>query len=192
MNKYIFHGGGSAQDGVGNNSFFEELVKDAPENGTVLLVYFASREDDYSDRVAYDTEKCKSATNKKLSVVVANKDDFVKQVLEADVIYLRGGSTEKLITALKEYPELESVLTNKQKTIAGSSAGAYELSTYFSSHYEDIAASGLGIVPVRVITHYESKKMPPREGAIEALKNTAQELPLITLRETEWEVFMSK
>lgn len=191
MNKYIFHGGGSAKNVTSNNTFFHELVKDAPENGIVLLVYFASREDDYSDRIAYDTEKYKAATNKKLTVMIAHKDDFIKQALEADVIYLRGGSTEKLITTPKEYPELEKVLVNKPKTIAGSSAGAYALSTYFSSHYEDIAASGLGIVPVRVITHYESEKMSPRAGAIEALRNTARELPLITLRETEWEVFLS-
>lgn len=192
MNKYIFHGGGSTKGEIGNQTFFRELVKDVPENGTVLLVYFASREDDYTERMMYDTEKCNESTSKKLNIVVANKANFIQQVLSADAIYLRGGSTEKLINTLKEYPDFTNSLQNKNITVAGSSAGAYALSTLYSSHYEDIAAEGLGIVPVRVVTHYLSEKMPPREEAIKILKKTKQELPLVTLEETEWEIFNSK
>ncbi len=192
MNKYIFHGGRSTKDVVGNKTFFQEFVSDIPDNGTVLLVYFASREDDNTDRIAHDTQKCKNAAQKNLNVIVANKDSFIEQVLVADAVYLRGGSTEKLINILKEYPEFIDSLRNKEKTVAGSSAGAYALATYFSSHYEDGVAQGLAIVPVRVITHYESEQMPPNASSVENLKNTAQELPLITLREAEWQVFCSE
>lgn len=104
----------------------------------------------------------------------------------ADVVYFSGGSTENLLTALRNYPNLKEKLEGK--TVAGSSAGAYALSTFFSSHYEDKAVEGLGIAPVRVDTHFESETMPPKPGAIESLKNIAQGLKLIVLKEGEWKV----
>lgn len=128
----------------------------------------------------------KCADGKKLSFVIATPEDFLSQVAVADTVYLRGGSTQKLLDVLKTYPNLKEHF--KKKTIAGSSAGAYVLSTFYSSHYEDTAAKGLGIVPVRVVTHYESEKMPPKAGAIEALKNIANDLPLIILKEGEWKI----
>lgn len=187
MTKFIFHGGGIDPKTKSNDSFYKELVKDVPEGGTVLLVYFASRTDDNTDRIDLDTEKCKEfAEGKSLHITVATPENFISQISAASAIWFRGGSTNKLLAALRAYPNLKEQLI--AKTVAGSSAGAYALSSYFSSHYEDIAAKGLGIVPARVITHLGSATMPPRPGAIEALKNTAQELPLIELHEGEWRV----
>jgi peptidase E len=191
MNKYIFHGGCSTQENNDNTTFFAEVVKEIPKDGTLLLVYFAARNDDYTERIAFDSRKYRNATDTDFNIEVATRENFIHQVKDADCIYLRGGSTEKLINTLKEYPEFRSALKNKSKTVAGSSAGAYALSTYFSSHYKNSASDGLGIVPVRVITHFESEKMPPKAGAVETLKNTAAELPLIILKEAEWEIFCS-
>ncbi|HEY0964609.1 MAG TPA: Type 1 glutamine amidotransferase-like domain-containing protein [Candidatus Paceibacterota bacterium] len=188
MTKYIFHGGGTRKDSSNNDTFYAEFVKDIPDNGVLLLVYFASRTDDNSERIAYDTQKCEEFSNgKKFDIQVATMSDFIAQVSEADAIYFRGGSTEKLLNTLKQFPYLKPYFENKHKTVAGSSAGAYVLSTLYSSHYEDVAAPGLGIVPVRVITHYKSEKMPPKEGAVKALGETRQELQLITLEEGEWQ-----
>jgi peptidase E len=189
MNKYIFHGGGATQEKNTNETFFAEVVKNIQDGGTLLLVYFASRDDDYTERTKFDTEKFTKATLLDINIEVATKENFIAQVKEADAIYLRGGSTDKLINTLREYPDFESVLKSKPKTVAGSSAGAYALSTYFSSHYDDVVANGLGIVPVKVVTHFESKKMPPKPGAVEALRNIAEELPLIIVKESEWSVF---
>ena len=189
MTKYIFHGGGTRKESGNNDSFYAELVKDIPEHGLLLLVYFASRTADNSERIAYDTQKCREFSNgKDFDVEVATIGEFINQITKADAIYFRGGSTEKLLNTLKQFSDLKSCFENKTKTVAGSSAGAYVLSTLYSSHYEDIAAPGLGIVPVRVITHFRSEKMPPKEGAIEALKETRQDLGLITLEEGEWKV----
>jgi len=187
MTKYIFHGGGVNPETGANDSFYTELMKDLPDGGTVLLVYFASRTDDNSERIAYDTETCKKFTTvENVSVNVASEENFIEEAKEADVIYLRGGSTEKLLDTLREYPNLKEVFENKNKTVAGSSAGAYALSTLYSCHYIDRAAEGLGIVPVRVVTHYESTKMPPKDGSVEILNETRTELDLIILKEGEW------
>jgi peptidase E len=191
MNKYIFHGGCTTQGNETNKAFFSEVVKNISNGETLLLVYFASRDDNYTEKIESDTERFKEVAVSSINIEVATKENFINQVKEADAIYLRGGSTEKLISTLREYPDFESALKSKPKTVAGSSAGAYALSTYFSSHYEDIADKGLGIVPVRVVTHYKSEKMPPKSGAVEALKATAEELPLIITEETQWSVFPS-
>ena len=188
MTKYIFHGGGTGKKSGNNNSFYMELVKDIPKNGLLVLVYFASRTEDNSDRIAYDTQKCREfAGGKNFDVQVATTDNFIEAITKADAIYFRGGSTEKLLNTLKKFANLKPYFENKSKTVAGSSAGAYALSTLYSSHYEDNASPGLEIVPVKVITHYKSETMPPKEGAIKILKDTRQDLQLITLEEGEWE-----
>ncbi len=187
--KYIFHGGGARIESDSNTDFYRELVKDVPEDGTVLFVYFASRGDDYNERLMHDREQCiKVSEGKNLSFLVATEEVFIEQVAKADAIYLRGGSTQKLLDSLKGYPNLRKHFEGK--IVAGSSAGAYVLSTFYSSHYEDVASEGLAIVPVGVVTHFQSEKMPPKAGAVEALKNTAQDLRLIILREGEWEVVL--
>lgn len=187
MTKFIFHGGGIGSAANSNDSFYAELVKDIPQNGTVLLVYFASRTDNTDKRALYDEQKCKAFATSGISVIVATLENFSEQIDKADAVFLRGGSTEKLLAALRQYPNLQDKFLGK--TIAGSSAGAYALSTYFSSHYRDIAQEGLGIAPVRVVTHFGSTTMPPRPGAIEALKHTAENLPLIICSEGEWKAF---
>jgi peptidase E len=188
MTKYIFHGGGTRKESGNNDSFYTELMKDVPTDGVVLLVYFASRTEDNSDRIAYDSEKCKKFSDgRSFRIEVATMETFIDQVTNADAIYFRGGSTEKLLNTLKQFPELKSAFENKDKTVAGSSAGAYALSTWYSSHYENIAAPGLGIVPVRVVTHFKSETMPPKDDAIKVLQMTHPELPLITLEEGAWE-----
>jgi len=188
MTKYIFHGGCVQPESISNNAFYAEFVKDVPGGGMVLLVYFASRTDDVSARIAYDIEQCqKFSIGKSIKFEVASLDNFMESAASADAIFFRGGSTEKLLNTLSQFPDLKSVFENKDKTVAGSSAGAYVLSTLYSSHYEDKAEPGLGIVPVRVVTHYQSEKMPPMIGAVEALKKAANNLPLIILKEGDWE-----
>lgn len=188
MTKFIFHGGGASQQTALNDSFYKELVKDVPQNGTVLLVYFASRSNDNSERIKYDIDKCNEFSEFSLNFTVATLEGFTDQIAVADVIYLRGGSTEKLLNVLKQYQNLKEKFVGK--TVAGSSAGAYVLSSYYSSHYEDIVQKGLGIVHVRVVTHLDSKTMPPRPDAVEVLKRTATELELILLKEGEWQIVL--
>ncbi len=187
MAKYILHGGGAQRESQNNDSFYAELVKDVPIAGTLLLVYFASRTDDYSEKLAYDFQKFEAISNgKKFKIEVATIDTFIDQITKANVIYFRGGSTDKLIHTLKQFSGLKQTFKNSNKTIAGSSAGAYALSTWYASHYEDSAVVGLGIVPVRVVTHFKSETMPPKQAAIENLKEVHTDMPLIILEEGEW------
>jgi len=79
------------------------------------------------------------------------------------------------------------------KTIAGSSAGAYVIGKYSAFHDDESGGKirkGLGLLPLRVVTHYESLDMPPNPEAFELLKNTEPEIELVLLRDFEWKVYM--
>lgn len=189
MATYILHGGFERADNELNNTFYQELVKDIPDNGTLLLVYFASTHSDEENQQLYEdhTKKIRSLTNKNIKFELATEKDFVDQVRHADVIHMRGGHTPKLLSILRNYPELPSLFATK--TVGGSSAGAYALAKYGPGHSEKGIREGLGLVPTRLICHYESKELPPDLESCNELTTMALELELVKLRDFEWRVF---
>jgi len=78
------------------------------------------------------------------------------------------------------------------KTVAGSSAGAYALARFGASHDEAEVREGLGLVPIRIVCHYESTELPPNAESVSLLKNTAPELELVFLKDFEWKVLSCK
>ena len=193
MTKFIFHGGTTQLDVESNRSFYREIIKDIPEGGTVLLVYFASRATDAEtneEKMKSDIERFQNQSEgKRLHFVMATREEFINQLSQADAMYIRGGSTAQLMEILRSYPDLKPY--TEGKVLAGSSAGAYALSTFYDSHYEDLVLEGLALAPVRVVCHCNSVKMKPREKSVQLLKETTPELELILLNDCEWKVFLS-
>ncbi len=189
MTKYILHGGFSRKDNESNRALFAELVSDVPDGGTVLLVYFASESgDDIGRRFTNHQQQILSQANgESLQLVLADEMDFKVQVEKADAVYFNGGSTLKLLTTLEQFPHLNELFVGK--TVAGSSAGAYVLATYGAAHSGEHIRKGLGLVPVRVVCHYESPELPPSPTSLEEIEKTASELELVILRDYEWRVF---
>ncbi len=188
MTKFILHGGFTRKENESNRSFFEEFARDIPNGGDALMVYFASREEDTTATFQDQSRRIlEQAHGKEFTFVHATKEHFLEQVKQADAIYFHGGSTNKLIAVLRTYPDLTPLIEGK--TIAGSSAGAYALARYGASHSEDVMREGLGLIPLRVVCHYESKELPPAPGAVEVLRKTAQDLELVLLKDCEWKLF---
>lgn len=191
MTKYILHGGFTRKDNDLNRTFFEEVVRDVPDGGTILLVYFASKGLDELEKSAEDaTNFQKQSHEKNLTFLLANEKDFMEQVKKADAIYMRGGSTPKLLEILRKYPDLKECLDGK--TFAGSSAGAYAIGCYSPFHDDESGGEvrkGLGLLPLRVVCHYESPDLPPNPRALASLKNMTPELELLLLKDFEWKVF---
>lgn len=188
MTKFILHGGFTRKDNGLNHAFHEEFARGIPAGGTVLHVYFASRSDDTSE--VFEEHKrniIEHAHGKNLNFLFATKENFLDQITQSDAVQLHGGSTNKLLTVLRTYPDLKPLVENK--TVAGSSAGAYALARFGASHSEEIVRKGLGLVPLRVVCHYESPDLPPNAASVSALKNTAQDLELVLLKDFEWKVF---
>lgn len=192
MTKYILHGGFTSTDNELNRTFYREITRDVPDSGTVLLCYFASKDEDNFRRFEEDSQRIKEqAEDKNLKFIQANEEDFIEQLRQADALYMRGGSTPKLLGVLKKYDNLKDLL--KDKTVAGSSAGAYVIGQYSAFHDDESGGKvreGLGLLPIRIVTHYESKDLPPNPEALEILKDTAPDKEMVLLRDFEWKVFV--
>ena len=185
--KYILHGGFTRVNNDLNRTFFGEITRDVPDGGTVLLVYFASEQNDDHEKEKEDEAKLKEQSRgKNLKFLVAIQEDFLRQLAQADAVYIRGGSTEKLLDTLRTYHDLKSSVEGK--TIAGSSAGAYAIARFGAAHRSEDVREGLGLLPLRVVCHYESADYPPNPRSLEKLKGTATELDLLLLRDYEWKV----
>jgi len=156
MTKYVLHGGFTHVVNSTNSDFYRELLADGPKHTKILLVYFA-REDDQvetqylKDKLCFEREN----SDKQLTFEIANVATFPNQINQADVIFISGGSTLKALHILSGFLNLNQLFTNK--TVAGESAGAYVLSTYFYSKTTNGLFLGLGLVPVKTICHYNGE-----------------------------------
>lgn len=191
MTKYILHGGYTSTDSESNRTFYAEITRDVSDGGIVLLCYFAAKDVDNSGRFKEDSERIKERSGgKNFTFLIADEMNFIEQVKQADVLYIRGGSTPKLLGVLRKYPDLKEHLEGK--TVAGSSAGAYAIGRYSPFHDDESggeAREGLGLLPFRIVCHYESADLPPNPKALSSLENMAQELELVFLKDFEWKVF---
>lgn len=183
--KFILHGGfnrdrNKPEEDV--DKFYAEILKDAPEEPTILLVCFARD----IDKVPAATAKVIDAFERVqrqggLHFEIAREDDFEEQVKSADVVYLHGGTTLKLLTALKKFPNLRELF--KGKTIAGDSAGANVLGKFcYSPHANDVL-EGLGILPLKIIPHFCEEYRGKVDGVGEGLE-------MLLLPEYEFKVFV--
>ena len=191
MTKYILHGGYTSTNNELNRTFYEEIARDVPTGGVILLCYFASADKDNSGRFKEDSERLSEQSHgKEFKFLLADEDKFLEQLKQSDTLYIRGGSTPRLLKALARYEDFSESLDDK--TVAGSSAGAYVIGRYSAFHDDESGGKvreGLGLLPLRVVCHYESTDLPPNPEALASLMNMAQDLELLLLRDFEWIVF---
>ncbi len=185
MTTYILHGSFTRIDNDSNRSFFAEFLKDVQDNGKVLLVFFAAKDDRVDSLCIEITKLCRGQLNgKQVTFTQATIEGFEAQLEESDAVYLHGGNTPTLISVLKNYQNLKEKFAGK--TIAGSSAGAYALATYGAAHTEEHIRIGLGILPIRLVCHFESPELPPSETSLIKIVQADQSLELIYIRDYEW------
>lgn len=177
--RIILHGGFTPGDRP-SNQFFQEILKTVPQNPKILLVYFAKEEDRIQKNYEEDIKQFnENKGNKNLHLEMAVKDTFIDQILNADTLYLHGGRTEKLLNALKEFPDFKRSIQGK--VVAGDSAGANVLSSFFYSASMGIG-QGLGILPIKIICHYKEENK-------DKLKASKPELETLLMPEYTVKVF---
>jgi len=158
------------------------------ENGTILLCYFASGEEDIATRYeGHKNQILEQAGGKKLNFLRATEENFIAQIKNADVLYMNGGTNHRLRETLEKYPDFLEVI--KGKTVVGSSAGANVLSTYYFSNSRDGIFEGLGVLPIRLVCHYGSDKFPIKNDPLGLMKKYPENLELVVLKDFEWKVF---
>lgn len=160
MTKYILHGGETGIPNKHNEAFYQEWVKDFKNDftPTILLVYFSRLDDELAKLEKQDKERfAKYTNNRSVNFVVANPDMsiFQDQVKKAGVVYVRGGSTEKLMNTL--LPIKDKLLSMLEKKVyAGSSAGVMVLSNFTRSANSDWK-KGFGLLPINAFVHYSEE-----------------------------------
>jgi peptidase E len=188
MTKFILHGGFTRVDNELNAGYYHEITRSLAKDAKVLVIPFSRDDKEYSDVLKLETEKIQnSATNKQLDVQIASENNLIDQIKNSDAVVIRGGNTNKLLTALKKHPSFKDAI--KDKTVAGSSAGAYVLSTYYHSADSGKIHEGLKILPLRVICHFKSDQFNVTEKAIKAMDQYPNNLELLVLKDHEWKVF---
>lgn len=186
MTKYLLHGGETSRQSEDNNKFFFEMTKVDKSPVKILCVYFA-REVEAWDKLFDQDQKCFSsvAPTKVLSFTRADKDFkiFEEQIKNADVIYMRGGVTEDLLSVLRPFENFGRLLTNK--VVSGSSAGVCVLAQYFHSGTPGThARAGLGLLPIKTFVHYSEEK----QEELKELEDLGQQLPIYKIPEEKFAI----
>ncbi len=191
MTTFVLHGGFTSTKNALNAGFYGEFSKYVSDGANILLIYFARKDDEIPKLFEEDERNIlEQAGNKKFEFTVASSNDFMEQLKNANVLYMRGGDTDKLLGTLKQHPEFGKIIQGK--VVIGSSAGAYVLAQYYYSGSKNGVFEGLGTVPVRVTCHYESKimKREADQKGVAALEKYPQNLELIVLRDYEWKTII--
>lgn len=181
MTKYILYGGGEEENDERNKLFYKEMWKDIKKSEVnVLGVYLAtSSEERVIEKSEYDKrEISRWEKKKKINLQIANKLDLVKQIGWADVIYLRGGSeANKLVEGMKKIDWGKLYI---DKVIAGTSAGVYALSKCFWASKSDSAESGLGIINLQTMCHFDNGRIERMEK-VDKMIELDSDIPLLVL-----------
>lgn len=175
MNKFVLIGGGKI--GTANSLYETEIIDKEivnlcdKENPNLLFIGLASS---FSDayfkgiKKIYSSLGCNVVYLKKSNII--NNFNIVEEKFRlADIIYIAGGDTIKLLDSVKEYG-IDKLLKNKDNCIiVGNSAGAILLSKFGysdslmmrneSDKYEFI--EGLGLIDINICPHFnidEKKK----------------------------------
>lgn len=194
MTKFILVGGYPQKASDGGKSFCEELTKGLAEPIKILDCLFARAEENWEKAYGQDKEFFSAnLPGKQVQVVLAQKETFVKQIREADAIYVRGGATRTLKEILNSIPGWVEAIAGKP--FAGSSAGADALSRHYYNLDTLELEDGLGLVDVKMIPHWNSDYNAPNidwEDAKHRLQQYGGEFPVLTLAEGEFVVRETK
>jgi len=189
-NRYILIGGFPWKAPDGGKKFAEELVKGFDQPVKILDCFFACDRKDWGESYIKDQGFfAKHMPEMRLEFEMAEPDRFAEQVRRADVVYIRGGSSESAIHLLGKDDSWKSYLGGK--TVAGTSAGADAISKYYYDIDGLKVCEGLGLLPSKVIVHYKSDYNSPNvdwDKAYSDLQAYNENLPILALAEGEFKV----
>lgn len=184
--KFILVGGYPHKALDGGKAFYRSLVQGFVEPVKVLVCLFARPEENWHK--AFQQDKDYFASNlpeTRVEIRLATRENFFEELEWCDTIYFRGGDID-LVTIMVQYPDWQNRL--HEKTVAGSSMGAYMLSTYYLDILTNSVEKGCGITNTKVGVHWKSPEYANtrwEEGYV-ALQNTGEDLPIYKLAEGEF------
>lgn len=152
--RYILGGGYTSKAADGGTSFYQTIVG-GRKCAKILICAFAVEADEYESNFINYKNRIVSA-NPEANLVFQNADPkfFASQIDWADIIVYLGGQSSRLMGTLRNIPNWHSRDLHG-KTVVGSSAGAYMLSSaYVLTQEKPGIAAGYNFVPAIVVAHY--------------------------------------
>lgn len=187
MEKLVLIGGGELVKNYSTKKIDEEIVKLAnKKNPLFVFIGFASNSSEsYFDIIKkiYTPLGC-NCQNLKRKNLIKNYNLAIEKIKNADIIYICGGDTIKLIEEIKEFnleKELKSAI-ERGCIIAGISAGAILLSKEGYSDSLKIRnesdkytfIKGLNYIDISFCPHYNN--LEKKQELIEEMKNTKKKV----------------
>lgn len=192
MTKFILHGGVTSRPCASNDNFYKEIISSTGNPMKILLVYFA-REKSRWNAIFENHKKLflEKARHKKIKFTIASEKEkeFAKQAENNDVVFIPGGSTSMLQEKLEKIYNFKKLI--EDKIVAGSSAGALVFTKYYYDQDCDKIFEGLGILPVKMITHYLSTgeyAATIGKDKVEKLKAYKEDLPIYAIPEAHYAI----
>jgi len=193
MTKYILVGGYVHKAEDGGRAFCEELVKDFSHKKPIKILdcMFARKKENWQlgleqDKIFF------SKFIKDFVLELADPETFTEQVKNSDIIFFQGGIPYSLISILNKNDEWLKQLDGK--VLIGTSGGADAISKYYGVGKTGNVGDGLGLLAIKFIPHWLSDYGVGLNinwnQLKEELKNYKEELPIHTLREGEFKVFI--
>lgn len=181
MIKYILHGGAAKHINPDNNSFFAEMTKGTKGKTHILLNYFSRQDEEVEQCATRDKQRfLENSQNKELEFEVAIPEKITEQLQRADIMWMLGGETAKLVEKMKTIPNLEQLFQGK--VIGGSSAGVYVLAKHYWENDNNQLGDGLGLFDWKAYCHYKAED---KDKVLE-LMNYADNLPVLCLPNYKW------
>ncbi len=191
MTKIILTGGYPSKAPDGGSAFCRELVVGLQSPVKILEVLFARGGNQWDETIRRDQAFItQHVPNIRCSLQAAEANTLSAQVDWADVVYIKGGMTAPLMTALAKSTDWLGHLSGK--TVAGTSAGAYALCRYYHELDASGVHKGLGLLPYKILTHWQSSEYGTLADWTKyehELVEFGKPVPMLKLKEGEFRVF---
>lgn len=199
--RFILGGGHLPRARDGGAGFYQKLVAPYGKGAKVVICAFAREMKAWPAILEQERGLLTGLLfDPSSQVTLATVANFKSQVASADAVVLRGGDTERLLKMLNQAGDWLCDL--EQKTIAGSSAGAYALaSKYVKLGQIPEVCNGLGLVDVLAVAHYRSATLPGGNAfgsldvywtEVDRLINQVEYKNVLQLSEGEFAIIQSK
>ncbi len=196
MTKYVVNSGAVGKYREKAEKFFAEIVKDLGKNPKIVICLFAILRENWEEKFQEDLEEIPPYLPQGISATLelAMPDTFAQQVKSCDVVYIHGGDDVLVQYWLRQ---LNAPHVWEGKVVATNSASSDALAKYFWTGDWRRIMEGLGILPIKMLPHYQSNygATDPR-GPIdwekahqELAEYKEKDLPLYALEEGDFVVF---
>lgn len=185
MTKIVLHGGETAYGLDDSPDFFREMLYVIEkEELSILLVYFARPGNQWESLSIDDKDNFEKNTNKKCLFTIASLHDFQNQSRNADLIFFKGGDGPLLIDAISQFSNFRDLINGK--VLGGTSAGSNLFSRYFYSMRGHRVIEGLGILNIKLFTHFRDQY---QQEYLELRNFGDNQLDLVTIPEGKYIVY---